>query len=192
MFCLDLIRKLIVHPAAGIREAVRTRPVYLAFVVGTFAVLSRYIATLLMTYCPAGKIAYSLLLGCIVMVCILFVNIFFFSSLYHFVASLMGGVGNGGSLYITYCLSTLPFIFLVPITLIHHTLYWPALVLLWLWVFILRVKSIAILYSFSLGKALAVILIPILAGSLIFWFILVLLLIAAAVFLGGTGIMGFL
>ncbi|MEW6680064.1 MAG: hypothetical protein AB1297_03435 [bacterium] len=99
--------------------------------------------------------------------------IFFKSAILHISCEIVGGCGDVKRLFLSLATSLFPLIFFTPFVIVGKVfpISFLGIILIFLWVFILKIKFIKNLYSLSFGKTILAISFP----SIIFSFLLFIL-----------------
>ncbi|MCD5397460.1 YIP1 family protein [candidate division NPL-UPA2 bacterium] len=181
---MELIYQLFVVPSRGMRQASEGKKLPWACLVVLLAILSSRIGGFLMLpeTISATKpiLALSLAIDFIVVLGILF----FLTAIFHLVAGISGGKGEGSSLYTVLSLSLIPFWVITPLAITLRALdkggflfFLPFWLIISGWTTVLFIIGIREVYHFSWGKTAAIFISP-LAGISIALITLFLLFLA--------------
>jgi len=180
---LEILFNIIVHPLYALRREDRTLSLAVmvmiaalwAFIAGNYLIIENSVN------------AVFFLSNIIFSVVMMFFFIIVQVSLWHFISEAFQGKGKASELFLCVCLSFLPFIFLAPMALIFKSL---DLTFLWpifqfsviIWIIVLQINSIRTVYGLNGSQAVLTYFIP----FAVLFFILVLVLIIASVFIAIT------
>jgi hypothetical protein len=165
---LEILAGFIFSPRRGVRRVIQRKPWVLALLVLLFALASCGTAAALTIGggFPGGARAYAirLLAGGGLALAFAFV----FSALLHLAADALRGAGSGIALFLSLLCCLLPWLFATPLMLaltslgFRYSSFLALSAVLTVWSVLLGVTSVREIYRFGLGRAVAVLLIPLL------------------------------
>ena len=151
---------ILARPSQAIGIVRQRNPFLLSLIVIILAYFSRSLSASLHRGSTLGPASIDFTLGTAANFFAALLVLICFTALFHFTADFYGGRGRAKDLFYSFCLSLLPFILLLPLTLIWSSLYIIAWIVLWLWTIILKIVCVKEVYQFSYPEALATMILP--------------------------------
>lgn len=171
---MDILYYFLINPRGSIRRVTESKPLHLGLIIIMLMIVSSAIAENLIYGYGGEFLGIQLSIFFIIYFLFMVVGIFFEASTLHFVACSMGGGGSPRSLYVLLCLSRMPFLLAGPMALALHRnddlgkmYFGVTMLILFIWNIYLICVSLQEQYRYSMGKAVATLII----GWMMFMFL---------------------